>query len=146
MNLDGGRGLDGEPHLAGTARPDVVRLSADGRAALGVRDGDPVSVRGPASAITLPLAVTGMLDGVVWLPARIDGIGTTGRLGATVADRRPGGRQPATPARMRAGRKGTLMSASFAACGRCWPPTGTCRWARTAPSSRCWPTTRGGWC
>ena len=27
MNLDGGRAMDGEPHLAGTAKPDVVRLS-----------------------------------------------------------------------------------------------------------------------
>jgi NADH-quinone oxidoreductase subunit G len=87
MNLDGGRGLDGEPHLAGTARPDVARLSAASAAALGVRDGDLVSVRGPASAITLPVAVTEMLDEVVWLPARIDGIGTPGRLGANVADR-----------------------------------------------------------
>ena len=87
MNLDGGRGLDGEPHLAGTARPDVARLSAPDAAALGVRDGDLVSVRGPSSAITLPVAVTEMLDGVVWVPARIDGIGTPGRLGANVADR-----------------------------------------------------------
>jgi len=87
MNLDGGRGLDGEPHLAGTARPDVARLSASDAAALGVRDGDLVSVRGPSSAITLPVAVTEMLDGVVWVPARIDGIGTPGRLGANVADR-----------------------------------------------------------
>jgi len=37
--------------------------------------------------VTLPLAVTGMLDDVVWLPAHIDGIATTGRLGAAVADR-----------------------------------------------------------
>ena len=87
MNLDGGRGLDGEPHLAGTARPDVARLSATSATALGVRDGDLVSVRGPSSAITLPVAVTEMLDGVVWVPARIDGIGTPGRLGANVADR-----------------------------------------------------------
>ena len=87
MNLDGGRGLDGEPHLAGTARPDVARLSATSAAVVGVRDGDLVSVRGPSSAITLPVAVTEMLDGVVWVPARIDGIGTPGRLGANVADR-----------------------------------------------------------
>ena len=31
--------------------------------------------------------MTGMLDDVVWLPAHIDGIATTGRLGAAVADR-----------------------------------------------------------
>ena len=46
-----------------------------------------MTVRGAASSVTLPLAVTGMLDDVVWLPAHIDGIATTGRLGAAVADR-----------------------------------------------------------
>ncbi len=86
MALDGSRGLDGEAHIAGTARPDVVRLSPTDAARLGLRPGDPVTVRGPASAITLPLTITGMVDGVVWLPARIDGVGTGGRLGADVAD------------------------------------------------------------
>src|SRR6478672_7387209 len=44
MNLDGGRGLDGEPHLMGTAKPDVVRLSPTAARGLGVRDGDAVAV------------------------------------------------------------------------------------------------------
>ena len=87
MNLDGGRAMDGEPHLAGTAKPDVARLSPRAALALGVTDGELVTVRGAASSITLPLAVTPMLDDVVWLPAHIDGIATTGRLGAAVADR-----------------------------------------------------------
>ena len=82
--------MDGEPHLKGTAKPEVVRLSPAAAEALGVRDGDPVAVRGPASSITLPVAVTGMVDDVVWLPAHIDGIATTGRLGASFADRVPG--------------------------------------------------------
>jgi len=86
MNLDGGRAMDGEPHLAGTARPDTVRLAPAAAAGLGVRDGDPVVVRGPASSITLPLTVTGMVDSVVWLPAHIDGIATAGRLGADAGD------------------------------------------------------------
>jgi NADH-quinone oxidoreductase subunit G len=79
--------MDGEPHLKGTARPDVARVSPAAAFALGVRDGDPVAVRGPASSITLPVAVTAMLDDVVWLPAHIDGISTAGRLGAVVGDR-----------------------------------------------------------
>jgi NADH-quinone oxidoreductase subunit G len=87
MNLDGGRGLDGEPHLMGTAKPDVVRLSPAAALELGVRSGDAVAVRGAASSITLPVAVTGMVDDVVWLPAHIDGIATTGRLGVLVGDR-----------------------------------------------------------
>ena len=86
MNLDGSRGLDGEEHISGTARPDVVRLSPTDSARLGLRPGDAVTVRGPASAITLPLNITGMVDGVVWLPARIDGVATAGRLGADVAE------------------------------------------------------------
>ena len=86
LNLDGGRALDGEPHLRGTARPDVVRLSPAAAGQLGLRDGDLVTVRGPASSITLPLAITGMLDHVVWLPGHIDGIATTGRLGVSVSD------------------------------------------------------------
>jgi NADH-quinone oxidoreductase subunit G len=97
MNLDGGRGLDGEPHLMGTAKPDVVRLSPAAALELGVRHGDPVVVRGAASSMTLPLAVTGMVDDVVWLPAQIDGIATTGRLGAQVGDRLQV--QPATAGR-----------------------------------------------
>jgi NADH-quinone oxidoreductase subunit G len=84
MNLDGGRAMDGEPHLAGTAKPDAVRLPLGAAAALGVADGDPVAVRGPAGSITLPAAVTPMVDDVVWLPAMIDGLPTGGRLGATV--------------------------------------------------------------
>jgi len=87
MNLDGGRGMDGEPHLKGTARPDVARISPAAAFAFGVRDGDLVAVRGSASSITLPVAVTTMLDDVVWLPAHIDGIATAGRLGAVVGDR-----------------------------------------------------------
>jgi NADH-quinone oxidoreductase subunit G len=87
MNLDGGRAMDGEPYLAGTAKPDVVRISPAAAESLGVVEGDPVAVRGPLSSITLPAAVTPMLDDVVWLPAMINGMPTGGRLGATVGAR-----------------------------------------------------------
>ena len=89
--------MDGEPHLAGTARPPVARLSPTVARALGLRrrrSGRPCAAR--ASAITLPLAVTGMVDGAVWLPAHIDGIATTGRLGVLVGD--PVAIEPAGPA------------------------------------------------
>ena len=59
---------DGEPHLAGTARPALVRLSAATAAEIGAGDGDPVTVGGPAASATLPLAITDMPDRVVWLP------------------------------------------------------------------------------
>ena len=87
MNLDGGRAMDGEPHLAGTAKPDVVRISPAAALDLGVRDGDLLAVRGPASSITLPVAVTPMVDDVVWLPAMVEGMPTGGRLGAAVGAR-----------------------------------------------------------
>ncbi|MBC9822255.1 NADH-quinone oxidoreductase subunit G [Terrabacter sp. MAHUQ-38] len=67
--LDAGRMQDGEPFLAGTAPKAVARLSVSSAAALGVVDGDDVTVTGPAGSVTLPAAVTeSMVDGVVWLP------------------------------------------------------------------------------
>ena len=60
-----GRLQDGEPHLEGTARPAVVRLSASTAAGIGATDGDLVTV---GDGSTLPLAVTDMPDGVVWAP------------------------------------------------------------------------------
>ncbi|MCP3798956.1 NADH-quinone oxidoreductase subunit G [Allokutzneria sp. A3M-2-11 16] len=67
--LDNGRGQDGEPNLAGTARPAVARLSAESAAKLGASDGTEVTVRTERGAITLPLAVADLPDGVVWLPS-----------------------------------------------------------------------------
>lgn len=60
-----GRLQDGEPHLAGTARPAVARLSPASAEAIGAVDGDAVVVAG---AVTLPLEITAMPDGVVWTP------------------------------------------------------------------------------
>ncbi|MFD1506486.1 NADH-quinone oxidoreductase subunit G [Georgenia yuyongxinii] len=71
--LDSGRLQDGEPHLAGTAHRPVVRLSAATAAGIGAVDGAPVTVGGPAGTITLPLSVTTMPDGVVWLPENSPG-------------------------------------------------------------------------
>lgn len=66
--LDEGRLQDGEPNLAGTARAPVARLSATTAAAVGVAEGEPVTVSSSHGSITLPLAVTEMPDNVVWLP------------------------------------------------------------------------------
>src|SRR6478735_621893 len=71
--LDDGRLQDGEPYLAGTARPAVVRLSAATAAGIGAADGDVVSVSTGRGDIALPLAVTDMADGVVWLPLNSPG-------------------------------------------------------------------------
>ncbi|WP_159233316.1 NADH-quinone oxidoreductase subunit G [Mycolicibacterium vanbaalenii] len=73
MLLDAGRLQDGEPHLAGTARPPQVRLSAATAAEIGAADGEPVTVRTDRGAITLPLEITDMDDRVVWLPLNSPG-------------------------------------------------------------------------
>ncbi len=88
MNLDGGRGLDGEPHLAGTAKVEVCRLSPADAARLDLVNGDQVSVTGPSGGVvTLPLAVTDMVQGVVWLPARVRQTPLGALLGAGVGHR-----------------------------------------------------------
>ncbi|RVW03602.1 NADH-quinone oxidoreductase subunit G [Rhodococcus spongiicola] len=68
MLLDEGRLQDGEPYLAGTARPPVVRLCADSAAEIDAREGDPVTVETDRGSVTLPLAVTDLPYRVVWLP------------------------------------------------------------------------------
>ncbi len=81
MLLDAGRMQDGEPHLAGTARAPVVRLSAETAAEIGAAEGDPVTVSTARGAITLPLAVTDMPDHVVWLPLNSPGSAVHRQLG-----------------------------------------------------------------
>jgi NADH-quinone oxidoreductase subunit G len=67
--LDSGRMQDGEPALAGTARPAVARLSAATAAEAGVADGDKVTVATDRGSVTVPAEVVPMADHVVWLPA-----------------------------------------------------------------------------
>jgi NADH-quinone oxidoreductase subunit G len=86
MLLDNGRMQDGEPHLAGTAHPIVVRLSADSATEIGAAEGDAVTVSTPKGSITLPLAVTDMPDRVVWLPLNSPGSAVHRDLGVAVGD------------------------------------------------------------
>ncbi|MGV9796447.1 NADH-quinone oxidoreductase subunit G [Mycobacterium sp. NPDC003449] len=84
MLLDTGRLQDGEPHLAGTAPVPVVRMSAATAAEIGAADGDPVTVSADRGAIILPLAVTEMVDRVVWVPMNSPGSAVHGQLGVGV--------------------------------------------------------------
>ena len=68
--LDGGRLQDGDPALAATRPRPVARLSAATAAEVGVADGEPLAVTGPAGSLRLPLEITEMPDRVVWLPLR----------------------------------------------------------------------------
>ncbi|OZE98907.1 NADH-quinone oxidoreductase subunit G [Rhodococcus sp. 15-1154-1] len=81
MLLDAGRMQDGEPHLAGTARTPVVRLSPGTAAEIDVSEGDPVTVSSGGGSITLPLAITDLPDRVVWLPMRSTGSEVNSALG-----------------------------------------------------------------
>lgn len=83
MLLDAGRLQDGEPHLAGTARPAVARLSATTAAGIGAADGRQVTVSTGRGSVSLPLAVTEMPDGVVWLPLNSAGSAVHHQLGVT---------------------------------------------------------------
>jgi NADH-quinone oxidoreductase subunit G len=67
--LDSGRMQDGEPALAGTARPPVVRMSAATAAEAGAADGDKVTVATDRGSVTVPVEVVPMAGHVVWLPA-----------------------------------------------------------------------------
>ncbi|NUP27346.1 MAG: molybdopterin-dependent oxidoreductase, partial [Nocardia sp.] len=86
MLLDRGRMQDGEPNLAGIARPPVIRVSAATAAEAGVAEGDPITVTTPRGAVTLPLAVTEMPDRVVWLPMNSPGCSIHNDLGARPGD------------------------------------------------------------
>ncbi len=81
--LDAGRLQDGEPHLAGTAHAPGVRMSAATAAGIGAADDDLVTVRTERGEITLPLEVTDMAHGTVWLPLNSPGSSVHARLGVT---------------------------------------------------------------
>jgi NADH-quinone oxidoreductase subunit G len=94
--LDSGRMQDGEPSLAGTARPVVARMSAATAAEAGVADGDKVTIATDHGSVTVPVDVVPMTDRVVWLPAAgLPGQRSTLRAelgaghGSTVTLRRP---------------------------------------------------------
>jgi NADH-quinone oxidoreductase subunit G len=82
--VDAGRLLDGDDVLRATARPAVVRMSKQTAASLdGVADGDQVTVSTGRGSLTLPVALTDMPDGVVWLPTNSPGSAIRRTLGVS---------------------------------------------------------------
>jgi NADH-quinone oxidoreductase subunit G len=76
--LDVGRMQDGEPNLAGTARPAVAKMSAATAAEAGLAV--PSAARAPKvristshGSIVVPVELTAMPDRVVWLPTNSAG-------------------------------------------------------------------------
>ncbi len=58
----------GDKYLAATARASVARTSSATAAGIGAQDGDDIVVSTESGSITLPLLITDMPDGVVWVP------------------------------------------------------------------------------
>ncbi len=67
--LDNGSLQDGEPHLAGTARPVIALLSEPTATGLGVRFEHDVTISTERGSLTLPALRADLPDGVVWVPA-----------------------------------------------------------------------------
>ena len=93
MLIDDSRALAGEPYLAATARPPVARLSPRTAAAFGIEPGaDGVTgadavLTNDRGELTLPLVVEpGMVDGVVWVPARSPGLAVAEHLALLPGD------------------------------------------------------------
>jgi len=84
--LDRGLLQDGDPYLAATARSAVARTSHATAASVGAVDGGELTIATDAGSLTLPLVVTAMPDGVVWVPANSDGSTPRASLGAGHGD------------------------------------------------------------
>ena len=67
--LDNGSLQSDEPHLAGTARAIVARLSPATAERIGLNGNPAVTVKTERGSITLPAEPADLPDGVVWLPA-----------------------------------------------------------------------------
>jgi NADH-quinone oxidoreductase subunit G len=70
--LDNGALQASEEALAGTRRPVLARMSATTARRLGVTAGQTVAFATESSAVTLPVELADVIDGVVWVP---DGCG-----------------------------------------------------------------------
>jgi NADH-quinone oxidoreductase subunit G len=80
--LDAGRMQDGEPNLAGTARPTVARMSAGTAAEVGTATGGKIIVATDRGSVTVTAEITAMPDRVIWLPANSAGCAVRAALGA----------------------------------------------------------------
>src|SRR5690606_3659910 len=82
--LDDGRLQDGEPYLAGTARPATALISAATAAEIGVSEGDKISIGD--GGVVMPVRIADLPDRVVWVPSNSNGISVTRDLGAVAGD------------------------------------------------------------
>ena len=85
--VDGGRGQDGASAYQETARPAVLRASAETLAAHGVTDGGQVTIIGPAGSVTVTAEEADVVDAVAWLPQNAAGLRLIETIGAQAMDR-----------------------------------------------------------
>jgi len=78
-------GVD-EPHLAGTARAPEARVNKSTAARLGLTEGQPAVVATERGAVSLPVRLADLPDGVLWLPAHAPGSRVGPTLGAGHGD------------------------------------------------------------
>jgi hypothetical protein len=64
------------------ARPAVARVSPSTAVTVGLADGEKVTVESAHGSLTVPVEITEMPDGVVWLPANSPGCAVRAGLGA----------------------------------------------------------------
>ena len=88
MLLDLGSLQEDEPHLAGTARKAVARISTGTAQKHGISSA--IKISGEAGVITLPVEITEMQDDLVWIPensinSQIRSLGKSGRVTIGVA-------------------------------------------------------------
>jgi len=84
--VDEGALQDGEPYLAGTGRTAVARISAATAASVASTDGMVTLVGRSRRTIELPIVVTDMVDGVVWIPSKSPGAWVARDLGLEPGD------------------------------------------------------------
>jgi len=71
-----------EPNLAGTARAALLRVNSATAQRLGLTEGELGTVSTERGSVTLPVALTELPDGVVWLPGNSAGSRLRPTLGA----------------------------------------------------------------
>ncbi|WP_433499309.1 NADH-quinone oxidoreductase subunit G [Sphaerimonospora sp. CA-214678] len=81
--LDDGRLQDGEPYLAGTARPAAALLSEATAAEIGAVDGGKITI---GDGVILPVRIADLPDRVVWVPSNSAGLSVTRDLSAVGGD------------------------------------------------------------
>jgi NADH-quinone oxidoreductase subunit G len=84
--IDDGRGVDGDNALKATARRAAAVVSGGVLEALGVEEGDAVTVSTAAGSVSLPVRVGDIGDDVVWLPSNSAGINLRRDLGVGAGD------------------------------------------------------------